>query len=82
MLATMRPKQYLNIVADQADPQGTEIDWGDLCTLTNLQARRGHRDRQAAVHIRNHLRSYYNAIGAVDWQEHAAMAHVSTYHYC
>ena len=75
--SVMRPKQYMRISADQADPDASFMEWRDLDTLGNLQASRGHRDRNEARHVRDHLRSYYNSIGAVDWQERAVLGHVS-----
>ena len=78
MLSIMRPKDYLSVVSQQTDVDGTDLAWRDLDTLANLQRRRGHRNRQEAVHIRDYLRSYYNGVGAVPWQERAVLGHVST----
>ena len=76
MLSVMRPKHYLSTVAQQANAEGADIEWRDLRNLAKLQARRGQRNRQEAVEIRDYLRSYYNGIGAVPWQENAVMSHV------
>ena len=76
MLSEMRPKTYLSNVSEQPNANHPDLDWRDHQTLTKLQARRGQRDRKTAALIRNHLRSYYNGIGAVPWQENSVLSHV------
>ena len=78
MLSIMRPKDYLSVVAQQTDVDGTDLRWRDLETLAGLQRTRGQRSRQEAVNIRDHIRSYYNGVGAVPWQDRAVLGHVST----
>ena len=77
MLSMMRPKQYMSTVAPQADTEAATAEWRDQDTLDKLVARRGQRNRQEAVCIRDYLRNYYNTIGEVPWQENACLSHVS-----
>ena len=77
MLSIMRPKQYMRTVSAQADTEAATAEWRDQDTLDKLVARRGQRNRQEAVSVRDYLRNYYNTIGEVPWQENACLSHVS-----
>ena len=70
-LINERGPEYLNAVADQANPAAPNLDWQDANTLLNLPAIGGNSGTKTAKAIRNHLRDYYNAVGAVPWQNDA-----------
>ncbi len=76
LLIKRRPQPYLQVVADQHVPNAPRLDWQDAETLTNLQVIGGNTGLKSAKVIRNHLRDYYNSVGAVPWQDVAVKKHV------
>ncbi len=77
LLIHKRPQAYLRDVADNHVPAAPRLDWQDAQTLLNLQVIGGNTSLKEGKVVRNHLRDYYNSVGAVPWQDVAVDRHVS-----
>ena len=77
LLVKKRPQPYLGDVADQHAQAAPGEDWQDADTLDNLQHIGGNTALKEAKIVRNHLRDYYNSVGAVPWQDVTVNKHVS-----
>ena len=77
MLSTMRPKAYLEVISEQANPAADAIEWRDADTLLTLESVKGNTSRVAGKFVRNYLRDYYSSVGSVPWQNEAVLKHVS-----
>ncbi len=78
-IAQERPKLHEKIVSEQPEVLKPDLDWQDPRVLVGLQRQAGNHGLEGAKVMREHLKQYYTTIGAVDWQDDAAMLHVRTY---
>ena len=69
LLILERPHQYLADVAQEGNPDVQPADWHAAETLAGLQAVRGNHATKVAKATRDHLRGYFNNVGAVPWQQ-------------
>ncbi len=80
LLIEKRPQEYLTKISDQANPYAPTLEWQEANTLANLQATGRNQGVRRCKGIRDHLKEYYNDVGAIDWQEIAVNKWVKFVH--